>query len=185
MNERFGLLPEQLAAASERGIVYMSANAYGHSGPWKNRPGFDQNGQVASGFAMAEGQGGPPKFSPVFYLADLITGYFAAAGMMAALHRRAIEGGSYQVKLSLARSAMWVQELGLLDVAAQRGARDRLIPSEDSLDRHRVRRRDLAGTAAHVHQPDPYRSPTASYPTARTPHHGRRRLHDGHRRAGS
>jgi crotonobetainyl-CoA:carnitine CoA-transferase CaiB-like acyl-CoA transferase len=120
VNERFGLLPEQLAAASERGgIVYMSASAYGHSGPWKDRPGFDQNGQVASGFAMAEGQGGPPKFSPVFYLADLITGYFAGAGMMAALHRRAVEGGSYQVKLSLARSAMWVQELGLLDVAAQ------------------------------------------------------------------
>ena len=68
---------------------------------------------------MAEGQGGPPKFSPVFYLADLITGYFAAAGMMAALHRRAIEGGSYQVKVSLARSAIWVQEIGLLDVAAQ------------------------------------------------------------------
>lgn len=119
VNERFGLLPDPLAAASERGIVYMSANAYGHSGPWKDRPGFDQNGQVASGFAMAEGQGGPPKFSPVFYLGDLITGYFAAAGMMAALLRRAIEGGSYQVKVSLTRSAMWVQELGLLDVAAQ------------------------------------------------------------------
>ena len=119
VNERFGLLPEQLAAASERGIVYMSANAYGHSGPWKHRPGFDQNGQVASGFAMAEAQGGPPQFSPVFYLADLITGYFAAAGMMAALHRRAIEGGSYQVKLSLTRSVMWVQELGLLDLEAQ------------------------------------------------------------------
>jgi CoA-transferase family III len=119
VNERFGLLPEQLAAASERGLVCMSGNAYGHSGPWKDRPGFDQNGQVASGFAMAEGQGGPPRFSPVFYLADLVMGYFAAAGMMAALYRRAVEGGSYQVNLSLARSAMWVQDLGLLDVAAQ------------------------------------------------------------------
>jgi crotonobetainyl-CoA:carnitine CoA-transferase CaiB-like acyl-CoA transferase len=119
VNQRFGLLPERLAAGSERGIVYMSGNAYGHSGPWKDRPGFDQNGQVASGFAMTEGQGGPPGFSPVFYLGDLIMGYFAAAGMMAALHRRAIEGGSYQVKLSLTRSAMWVEELGLLDVAAQ------------------------------------------------------------------
>ena len=39
--------------------------------------------------------------------------------MMAALHRRAIEGGSYEVRLSLTRCAMWVQELGLLDVAAQ------------------------------------------------------------------
>jgi crotonobetainyl-CoA:carnitine CoA-transferase CaiB-like acyl-CoA transferase len=127
VNERFGLLPEPLAAASERGIVCMSATAYGHSGPWKDRPGFDQNGQVASGFAMAEGQGGQPKFSPVFYLADLITGHFAAAGMMAALHRRAIEGGSYQVKVSLARSAMWVQDLGVLDVAAQSA-----VPETDS-----------------------------------------------------
>jgi crotonobetainyl-CoA:carnitine CoA-transferase CaiB-like acyl-CoA transferase len=117
--KRFGLLPEELAAASERGIVYMSADAYGHSGPWQDRPGFDQNGQVASGFALEEGQGGPPKFSPVFYVNDLMTGYFAAAGMMAALLRRATEGGSYQVKLSLTRSCMWVQDLGLLDVAAQ------------------------------------------------------------------
>ncbi|MEV0714843.1 CoA transferase [Asanoa sp. NPDC050611] len=117
--ERFGLGPAALAAASERGIVYMSANAYGHSGPWARRPGFDQNGQVTSGFALEEGAGGPPRFSPVFYVADLITGYCAAAGMMAALLRRADEGGSYQVKLSLTRSVMWVQELGLLDVAAQ------------------------------------------------------------------
>ena len=64
VDERFGLLPEQLATVSERGLIYMSGNAYGHSGPWKDRPGFDQNGQVASGFAMTEGQGGPPKFSP-------------------------------------------------------------------------------------------------------------------------
>jgi crotonobetainyl-CoA:carnitine CoA-transferase CaiB-like acyl-CoA transferase len=117
--ERFGLGPAALAAASERGIVYMSANAYGHSGPWAGRPGFDQNGQVTSGFALEEGNGGPPRFSPVFYVADLITGYCAAAGMMAALLRRSVEGGSYQVKLSLTRSVMWVQELGLLDVAAQ------------------------------------------------------------------
>jgi crotonobetainyl-CoA:carnitine CoA-transferase CaiB-like acyl-CoA transferase len=40
-----------------------------------------------------------------------MTGYVAAAGMMAALLRRSIEGGSYHVKLSLAQSAMWVQEL--------------------------------------------------------------------------
>lgn len=90
VNERFGLLPEPLADASERGIVYMSANAHGHSGPWTGRPGFDQLGQVASGFALEEGQGGPPKFSPVFYIGDLMTGYFAAAGMMAALYRRAV-----------------------------------------------------------------------------------------------
>ncbi len=119
VNARFDLRPRSLAALSTRGLVYMSATAYGHRGPWRDRPGFDQNAQVATGFAMTEGQGGPPRFSPVFYLADLITGYLAAAGIMAALYRRAVEGGSYHVKVSLARSAMWVQEFGLLDTGGQ------------------------------------------------------------------
>lgn len=119
VNQRFGLQANELAARSERGIICMTANAYGHTGPWAGRPGFDQNGQVASGFAAAEGAPGKPRFSPVFYLADLMTGYLAAAGMMAALLRRSEEGGSYHVKLSLARSAMWVQSLGLLDTAIQ------------------------------------------------------------------
>ena len=47
--------------------------------------------------------------------------------MMVAPHRRAIEGGSYQVNMSLARSATSVQELGRLDVAAQRE-----VPETDS-----------------------------------------------------
>ena len=105
----------------------MTTNAYGHSSPWTERPGFDQNGQVASGFASKEGERDKPRFSPVFYLADLMTGYFAAAGMMAALLRRSIEGGSYHVKLSLARSAMWVQELGFLETATQK-----FLPERDT-----------------------------------------------------
>lgn len=126
VNSRFQLLPHELVKGRKKGMVCMTVNAYGHDGPWFGRPGFDQNGQVASGFAVSEGRGGKPRFSPVFYLADLITGYFAAAGMMAALLRRAVDGGSYHVKLSLARSAMWVQELGLLDVEAQT-----LLPEKD------------------------------------------------------
>ncbi|HAT1683937.1 TPA: hypothetical protein I8Y21_004698 [Klebsiella oxytoca] len=119
VNERFGLTPEILSERSKNGIIYMSANAYGHTGPWASRPGFDQNAQVVSGFSRREGGAGNPRFSPVFYLADLITGYLAAAGMMAALLRRSREGGSYHVKLSLTRSTMWVQELGLLDINLQ------------------------------------------------------------------
>ncbi len=46
---------------------------------------------------------------------------------MAALLRRSIEGGSYHVKLSLARSAMWVQEPGFLDLDKQNG-----VPTKDS-----------------------------------------------------
>ena len=119
VSTRFGLLPAELAEASERGLVCMDINAFGHSGPWSERPGFDQNAQVASDFAAKDGEPGKLRFSPVFYLGDLMADYFAAAGMMAALLHRSIEGGSYHVKISLARSVMWVQELGILETAAQ------------------------------------------------------------------
>lgn len=113
--EKFNLLPHSILNDRKKGIIYLSINTYGHKGPWQYRSGFDHNGQVVSGFAMKEGRSGIPQFSPVFYLTDLLSAYFAAAGMMAALLRRATEGGSYHVKVSLARTAMWVQELGFLE----------------------------------------------------------------------
>ncbi len=67
----------------------------------------------ATGFAARKGEPNKPKVSPVFYLGDPITGDFAAAGMMAALLRRSIEGGSYHVKVSLARSVDVGTEAGL------------------------------------------------------------------------
>ena len=124
---RFGLTPAELAASSERGIICMDINAFGYSGPWAKRPGYDQIAQAAIGFAAKEGEPYKPKFSPVFYVGDLMASYFAPAGIMAALLRRSIEGGSYHVKISLARSEMWVQELGFLDTAAQTS-----IPAKDN-----------------------------------------------------
>ena len=55
VNTRFGLLPEELTAGIERGLICMDINAFGHSGPWAERPGFDQNAQVATGFAAKGG----------------------------------------------------------------------------------------------------------------------------------
>lgn len=113
--DRFSINPTTLAKNHPRGLIYLSVNAYGHHGPWKNRPGFDQNAQVATGFSIEEGSLSKPKYSPVFYLNDLIAAYFAAAGTMIALIRRSKEGGSYHVKVSLAKSAMWVQDLGMIE----------------------------------------------------------------------
>ncbi|BEU27497.1 CoA transferase [Paraburkholderia sp. 22B1P] len=134
VSDRFGLSPATLAARSRKGIVVMSVNAYGHAGVWADRGGFDPNGQAATGFASTEGGGVmTPALSPVFYLADLMSGYFAAAGMLAALSRRAREGGSYHVKVSLARSTMWVQDLGLLPASEFTS-----LPSKDNYP-HRVK----------------------------------------------
>jgi crotonobetainyl-CoA:carnitine CoA-transferase CaiB-like acyl-CoA transferase len=110
-----GFGPEELARVRP-GIVYVSVSAYGHEGPWAQRRGFDSLVQSASGIASTEQQAagwGEPKHLPCQAL-DHATGYLAAFGAMAALARRANEGGSWHVRVSLAQTGRWLQSFGLL-----------------------------------------------------------------------
>jgi crotonobetainyl-CoA:carnitine CoA-transferase CaiB-like acyl-CoA transferase len=110
---RRGLGPHDLAKLRP-GIVYVSVSAYGDGGPWKARGGFDPVGQAVSGLAIAEGSADVPVLAATFTLNDYLAAYLAAAGATAALVRRAREGGSYHVQVSLTRCSMWLQELGRL-----------------------------------------------------------------------
>ncbi|MDA1298776.1 MAG: CoA transferase [Proteobacteria bacterium] len=103
--KRFGLSPEALHELRP-GIVYVSINCYGHEGPFAERPGWEQLGQSVSGMAAEEGGDGPPRLVPAA-ACDYTTGYLAALGVLAALKRRTAEGGSYLVRVSLARTGMW------------------------------------------------------------------------------
>jgi hypothetical protein len=109
----FGFGPDQLAAG-HRGIVAVSVRCYGWGGPWSERGGFDMLGSASSGVAMAEGENGKPSMPPTALINDYVTGYMGAAGAAAGLYRRATEGGSYHVTVSLARNAMWYLTLGLI-----------------------------------------------------------------------
>jgi crotonobetainyl-CoA:carnitine CoA-transferase CaiB-like acyl-CoA transferase len=112
----FGLGPEELAALRP-GIVYVSLSAYGHEGPWKTWRGFDSLTQSASGIChegmMAAGTGKPHPL-PCQAL-DHGAGYLAAFGAMMALKRRAEEGGSWMVRVSLAQTGRWIDGLGRAD----------------------------------------------------------------------
>jgi crotonobetainyl-CoA:carnitine CoA-transferase CaiB-like acyl-CoA transferase len=111
-----GFSPEQ-AARIRPGIVYVSLSAYGQAGPWAERRGFDSLVQTASGLnaAEAEAAGAPkPKPLPVQAL-DHASGYLLAFGALAALHRRATEGGSWHVRVSLARTGYWLRSLGRVE----------------------------------------------------------------------
>jgi crotonobetainyl-CoA:carnitine CoA-transferase CaiB-like acyl-CoA transferase len=112
--ERRGLDPRELADRHP-GIVYVSATCYGASGPWAGRGGFDMNGSATSGLLTVEGSEDEPRFPPTFLINDYITGYLGAVGAMAALVKRATEGGSWHVTVNLTRTAMWCGSLGLVD----------------------------------------------------------------------
>ncbi|MFI6810808.1 CoA transferase [Nonomuraea sp. NPDC050328] len=89
------------------GVVCVDISAYGRHGPWGGRRGFDSLVQMVTGIAG----GSPPRPLPTQAL-DHATGYLAAFGAMAALLRRAEEGGSWRVEVALARVAQWLVELG-------------------------------------------------------------------------
>ena len=102
------------AARLRPGIVYVTLSAYGQAGPWRPRRGFDSLVQTASGFNDAEARAAGtdlPKPLPAQAL-DHATGYLMAFGAMTAMARRAREGGSWYVQLSLARTAQWLRSLG-------------------------------------------------------------------------
>ncbi|MFT4064932.1 CoA transferase [Paraburkholderia sp.] len=110
-----GFGPDELARLRP-GIVYVSVCAYGHTGPWAQRRGFDSLVQSASGIAWTERAAAgcaEPRHLPCQAL-DHATGYLAAFGAMVALARRATEGGSWHVKVSLAQTGRWLQSFGLL-----------------------------------------------------------------------
>jgi CoA-transferase family III len=109
-----GLSPEELAARRP-GIVYASDRCFSHDGPWANRAGFDMEALCVTGFATQEGTPDRPAFPPTHVMNDFIAGYLGAAGIQAALIRRAEEGGSYHVRVNLARCAMWFMSLGTFD----------------------------------------------------------------------
>jgi crotonobetainyl-CoA:carnitine CoA-transferase CaiB-like acyl-CoA transferase len=109
-----GLSPEELAGRRP-GIVYASARPYSYDGPWADRGGFDMEALAVSGFTTLEGTPEQPKFPPTYVMNDFIAGYCGAAGVQAALIRRAKEGGSYHVRVNLARCAMFFNSLGTFD----------------------------------------------------------------------
>ncbi len=92
------------------GIVMVSIDCYGHQGPWAMRPGWEQLAQTVSGMAQEHGGDDSPALIPAA-VTDYTTGYLAALGALVALARRAVEGGSWHVRVSLTRTAMWIMSL--------------------------------------------------------------------------
>jgi crotonobetainyl-CoA:carnitine CoA-transferase CaiB-like acyl-CoA transferase len=108
-----GFGPEDVAAIRP-GIVYVSVSAYGHAGPWATKRGFDSLVQAASGFNHAEADAFDqivPRPLP-YQALDHGSAYLMAFGAVLGLLKRQEEGGSWHVRVSLARTGQWLRNLG-------------------------------------------------------------------------
>src|SRR5215469_5976313 len=111
-----GFSPQALAEMRP-GIVCVELRAWGREGPWRQRRGFDTIVQTATGMALVSGSGTQPRLMPVSAI-DYVSGHLMAYGAMVALARRVHEGGSWLVRVSLARTGKFIIDRGLLDAAS-------------------------------------------------------------------
>jgi len=97
------------------GLIHATVVLHGERGPWSNRPGFDEIGATVSGLFTIEGSPTRPRQPPIVPICDNVVAWLGTTGILAALRRRAIEGGSYRVTVSLTRTVLWLLSLGIFD----------------------------------------------------------------------
>jgi len=112
--ERYGLTADELCS-KHPGLIHAKISLCGDTGPWSNRTGFDEVAGAVTGLFALEGTPENPRLPPIRIVCDYIVGWFTSVGIMSALRRRAIEGGSYRIVVSLMGVTLWLLSLGIFD----------------------------------------------------------------------
>ncbi len=108
--EQLGLDYETLRGVNPQ-IVYADITAFGHSGPYSHRGGFDLLSQASAGVMAYEGRitDGAPTGVRTFAPSDLVSGMYTAFAVVSALYRRQETGRGQSIATSLFASALSVQ----------------------------------------------------------------------------
>jgi crotonobetainyl-CoA:carnitine CoA-transferase CaiB-like acyl-CoA transferase len=133
--ERYGLTAEELSE-KKPGLIHAKVVLHGERGPWSNRVGFDEIGAAVSGVFSIEGTPTQPKSPAIIPICDNVVGWLGTVGVLEALRRRSIEGGSYRVVVSLTRTVLWLLSMGIFDKAYAH-------ETADSTDEHKYVAPDL------------------------------------------
>ena len=103
--ERHGLTAEELCS-KRPGLIHAKVTLHGETGAWSNRTGFDETAGAVTGVFALEGTPNNPQLPPIRVVCDYIASWLTTVSIMSALRRRAVEGGSYRVVVSLTRVTM-------------------------------------------------------------------------------
>ncbi len=98
--ERLGLGYDTVSAWNPR-IVYCSISGFGAEGPERDRPGYDLVVQGASGIMDITGHADGPPTKVGTSIADLVTGLYAAQGILLALRARETTGVGQRVEIAM------------------------------------------------------------------------------------
>jgi crotonobetainyl-CoA:carnitine CoA-transferase CaiB-like acyl-CoA transferase len=102
--KRLGLGYDAFRALNPR-LVYCSISAFGQSGPYANKPGFDTLGQAVSGLLSLLTDPEEPKVMGMA-VSDYVTGLSAGYGILGALLGREKSGDGCRVETSLLQATL-------------------------------------------------------------------------------
>src|SRR5450432_1620039 len=107
VKERLGIDYAALRKVNPR-IVYASISGFGQTGPYAERPGFDQIAQGMGGLMSITGIPGQGPVRVGIPVADLTAGLFCAMGIMIALLERETSGKGQRIETSLLQAQIFM-----------------------------------------------------------------------------
>lgn len=97
--EKLGVGAQRLQALNPK-LIYVAISGFGSTGPAANRPAYDTVAQAASGFLnLLVNPENPRVVGPA--IADSLTGFYAAYGVLGALYERSRTGIGRKVEVSM------------------------------------------------------------------------------------
>jgi formyl-CoA transferase/CoA:oxalate CoA-transferase len=91
---------DALAARCPR-LIYCSVSGYGHTGPRRDEPGYDAVMQAEGGLMSITGDADGPAYRLGVAITDIVSGLFAAQGVLAALFARERTGRGQRVDIGM------------------------------------------------------------------------------------
>jgi len=107
VKERLGIDYKALRKVNPR-IVYASISGFGQTGPYAERPGFDQIAQGMGGLMSITGIAGQGPVRVGIPIADLTAGLFCAMGILIALLERETSGKGQEIETSLLQAQIFM-----------------------------------------------------------------------------
>ncbi|MFC7203236.1 CaiB/BaiF CoA transferase family protein [Haloferax namakaokahaiae] len=103
--ERLGVDYETITSYNEE-VIYLAISAFGQTGPWAERSGYDLLIQGMSGIMSVTGEEGRQPVKVGLPITDLITAMWAAFGATSALYRRERTGEGEYIDLGMLEATL-------------------------------------------------------------------------------
>jgi len=123
--ESWGIGPQDLHKTNPNLIISM-VSAYGQTGPYSKKGGFDRNASAFAGMTYVSGYPDAPPVRSGYAMVDYMTAYLNAFGIMMALYNRAVNNsGGEVIDVTLAEAAFRSSESALTDYSVTGKIRER------------------------------------------------------------